>query len=495
MKSSSLSSVVMWFVIAINVIVFMGIGVSQIFLAGSVYPLLASLAGVLVLGVILIGIIRAHLRVLNRCVDLVRQAGRHGVLHDRLVGVPARGEVGMLIDGIGELLDQVETMQGEVGLTCEHAQRGDFDRKPRHAESHGAFKNTLTALERMLEAMNASFGSAQRGRMLSSMQDMNSVNVLENLKRLQVDFDRMHAEMDVMAQSANITAQKANENEGRVQTTVDKALRTRALAEQTNRSARDMNEVGGRISNVLTLINQIADQTNLLALNAAIEAARAGDHGRGFAVVAEEVRSLAENTKQATDNIRDAVEQFLSRSQRMMGDADEMQQMIVSVANDSESVAEDLRGFSHHSDQARIAATHNKNVIYAALVKIGHMVYKQNGYQALLAGKESAQYKAIMVDHHACRLGKWYYGDARECCAHLPHFGGIETPHMQVHKHVQRAIADGEGAWAENTTVQDEILAHFKTAEHASRVLMEQMDRLVEDQHNDMRLKLTASAR
>jgi methyl-accepting chemotaxis protein len=90
-------------------------------------------------------------------------------------------------------------------------------------------------------------------------------------------------------------------------------------ARRTDGVVRALDEGAQRIGQVIGLINGIAGQTNLLALNATIEAARAGDAGKGFAVVASEVKSLANQTARATEDISRQIERIQASTREAVG--------------------------------------------------------------------------------------------------------------------------------------------------------------------------------
>ncbi|MBO6757889.1 MAG: HAMP domain-containing protein [Roseibium sp.] len=109
--------------------------------------------------------------------------------------------------------------------------------------------------------------------------------------------------VQTVAAAAEEVASSINEISRQVQHSADMSKKAVSGANSTTERVQSLADAAQRIGEVLGLISDIAAQTNLLALNATIEAARAGEAGKGFAVVASEVKTLAEQTARATDEI------------------------------------------------------------------------------------------------------------------------------------------------------------------------------------------------
>ncbi|MDH4449221.1 MAG: methyl-accepting chemotaxis protein [Rhodoferax sp.] len=117
--------------------------------------------------------------------------------------------------------------------------------------------------------------------------------------------------------------QTVQENADNTRSATDLALQASTVAQQGGEmvdqvvhTMHGINDASKRISDITTLIDNIAFQTNILALNAAVEAARAGDQGRGFAVVAGEVRNLAKRSADAAHEIKDLITTSVERVER-----------------------------------------------------------------------------------------------------------------------------------------------------------------------------------
>ena len=130
------------------------------------------------------------------------------------------------------------------------------------------------------------------------------------------------------------------------QVTQSAEIAAQAVSEvtHTNDTVKSLAEAARRIGDVVQLINDIAAQTNLLALNATIEAARAGEAGKGFAVVASEVKSLANQTAQATEGITaqvNAIQNATEGAVTAMGSIGEIVGRVAEIATTIASAVEE----------------------------------------------------------------------------------------------------------------------------------------------------------
>ena len=204
----------------------------------------------------------------------------------------------------------------------------------------------LSAASDELAALSDNMGdtagqtSEQATTVASSAEEVSS-----NIQTVAAGAEEMSASIKEVATNAGEAARVAAE-------AVD-------AAEKTNVTVTKLGESSAEIGNVIKVITSIAQQTNLLALNATIEAARAGEAGKGFAVVANEVKELAKQTAQATEEISQKIEAIqtdtkgavdaISKISTIIGQINDIQGTIAAAVEEQTSTTAEIARNVHEA--------------------------------------------------------------------------------------------------------------------------------------------------
>jgi len=226
------------------------------------------------------------------------------------------------IFGLGRK-DEIGAMAGTVRVFKDNMLRADALAATQAAEQAGKEQRTfrMMGLVRAFETKIADMAgvlSAAASELQVTAQTMSASAVQTNQQASSVAAAAAETSAGVQTVAASAEELTASIGEITRQVAQSAKMTEQAVAEarQTDAIVRALADGASNIGRIVDLINTIAGQTNLLALNATIEAARAGDAGKGFAVVASEVKSLANQTAKATEEIGSQVAQLQESTKR-----------------------------------------------------------------------------------------------------------------------------------------------------------------------------------
>ena len=221
----------------------------------------------------------------------------------------------------------------------------------------------------------------------SSKINSGAVDLSSRTEQAASSLEETAASMEQMASTIKQTAQRSADANQLAGSANDAASKGSKVVEQAVKAMAGIEGSAQKITDIISVIDEIAFQTNLLALNASVEAARAGEAGKGFAVVAQEVRQLAQRSAKAALDIKVLIQDSNSQVRNGVDLVNQTGRSLGDIVGSIGEVALIIRGIlsASHEQSTRVQAINN------AIASMGEMTRRNSA----LAGQSATSARSL----------------------------------------------------------------------------------------------------
>lgn len=236
---------------------------------------------------------RRLMRPLVKVSTIIEDVANGNIEADFSVVKESNDEMGLIIEKMKELTQSLGSIVGKIRNSSDTMSSNSYELNDTSSQTLAANNEISKAVEDVAEGSTG---------MAASISKIN-----ENLLEMSNETKDINASVDEIKNQTTAVQDSSKIMNDKIKSMQDSSHKMDEGISAISKRIETVNTTVDKVSNIVSVIEEISSETNLLSLNASIEAARAGDAGKGFAVVAQEIRVLSDNTNTELENIKQII--------------------------------------------------------------------------------------------------------------------------------------------------------------------------------------------
>ena len=224
---------------------------------------------------------------------IIEEVANGNIEADFSVVKESNDEIGLIIEKMKELTQSLGSIVGKIRNSSDTMSSNSYELNDTSSQTLAANNEISKAVEDVAEGSTG---------MAASISKIN-----ENLLEMSNETKDINASVDEIKNQTTAVQDSSKIMNDKIKSMQDSSHKMDEGISAISKRIESVNTTDDKVSNIVSVIEEISSETNLLSLNASIEAARAGDAGKGFAVVAQEIRVLSDNTNTELENIKQII--------------------------------------------------------------------------------------------------------------------------------------------------------------------------------------------